>query len=475
MARNLKDANLLGATFFFKRGEGDQGTAVKLFPTIARQLAIHIPRLALVIQEAIRDNPDIATKALAEQFDKLLLRPLVKYKPLESSDPTVSSVVIVIDALDECEVDNDMRLVLRLLPCLKELRSLQLRILLTSRPELPIRLGFSDMSAYEYNEFVLHTVPKTTIESDILLFLDHRLSRIRKDRFLPQDWPGSEKVQSLVALSVPLFIYAATICRILEDSYWDPEESMNEILSYRSDGSSLDVSKLDGTYLPVLNRLLVNQGDKERKQIISEFQQVVGTIVTLKAPLSALVLSRLIDIRKGRISSRLNALHSVLSVPENEFSPVRLFHLSFRDFLLDRELHKRSPFWVDEKDAHRNLAARCLFVCHNRLKRNMCGLLSDGIQHAEVEPETIEQHFPPELKYACQYWTHHLVEGTAQNTPLMQDAFLFLQSHFLYWLEAMSLLGLIDETVETLGHLQSIFMVSFIHATLNPYLLILSV
>lgn len=40
IAKSFKGAKLLGANFFFKRGEGDRGNAMKLFPTIARQLAV---------------------------------------------------------------------------------------------------------------------------------------------------------------------------------------------------------------------------------------------------------------------------------------------------------------------------------------------------------------------------------------------------------------------------------------------------
>lgn len=71
------------------------------------------------------------------------------------------------------------------------------------------------------------------------------------DRSLPIDWPGDVSVQNLVVLSVPLFIFAATICRIFEDPQWDLIDSLYEILVHRNNGS-----KLDGTYLPVLNRLL---------------------------------------------------------------------------------------------------------------------------------------------------------------------------------------------------------------------------
>lgn len=73
MARSLKDTNYLGASFFFKRGEGDRGNAKKFFPTLIRQLMLRISELRFSVQKALNYNPDITSKSLREQFEKLLL------------------------------------------------------------------------------------------------------------------------------------------------------------------------------------------------------------------------------------------------------------------------------------------------------------------------------------------------------------------------------------------------------------------
>ena len=63
---------------------------------------------------------------------------------------------------------------------------------MTSRPELPIRLGFKQMSDGKYQDLVLYKVPKKTIEHDIALYLEHELEEIRKQRSLSPDWPGKD-------------------------------------------------------------------------------------------------------------------------------------------------------------------------------------------------------------------------------------------------------------------------------------------
>ncbi len=92
--------------------------------------------------------------------------------------------VVVIDALDECERDEDIRAILRLLERTKDIKAVSLRVFVTSRPELPIRLGFKQMSDGTYRDLVLHEVPRNTIERDITLFLEHELARIREQRSL---------------------------------------------------------------------------------------------------------------------------------------------------------------------------------------------------------------------------------------------------------------------------------------------------
>ncbi|KAJ6033760.1 hypothetical protein N7444_011531 [Penicillium canescens] len=141
--------------------------------------------------------------------------------------------------------------------------------------------GFSEIKNQDYQDLVLHDIPEAVTAHDISLFLNWRLSKIRKERSPPVDWPRNTDTQTLVVtLSVPLFIFAATVCRVFEDPQWDPVDSLTEILTHRSDGS-----QLNGTYLPVLNRLINNQNGKRKKQLIQEFQEVVGTIVMLESPL----------------------------------------------------------------------------------------------------------------------------------------------------------------------------------------------
>ncbi|OJJ00339.1 hypothetical protein ASPVEDRAFT_149300 [Aspergillus versicolor CBS 583.65] len=169
---------ILGASFIFKRGEQDRGNAKLLFSALAKQLGDAIPQRSSSIQHVIGKNPDIAGRGLEEQFQKLILQPLIALNP----GPT-STILIVIDALDECDQDGDVRDILELLPSVQESRSVQVRFLLTSRPDLPVKLGLQHL--------IIHEIPNPAIEHDIRLYLNNEFSRLQQECGLPTTGPGT--------------------------------------------------------------------------------------------------------------------------------------------------------------------------------------------------------------------------------------------------------------------------------------------
>jgi len=100
-----------GASFFFKRGEGDRGSASRFFATIIRQLVLKIPGMDTLIADVITSDPLIFNKALGEQFDKLIHQPLCKVNTPAGPCPIL---VLVVDALDECEKEVNIKTILNL-------------------------------------------------------------------------------------------------------------------------------------------------------------------------------------------------------------------------------------------------------------------------------------------------------------------------------------------------------------------------
>lgn len=468
IAQSFADEGVLGASFFFKRGERDRGSARILFTTIAAQLINKKPALAASVRDAIDADPALPNKALKDQLEYLIRNPL---QSLEGNPANPKRIILVIDALDECERDDDVRVIIRLLSQVRTLRSVRLRTFVTSRPELPVRLGFSNIKG-QYQHLVLHEIPKPIIEHDIATFLEYKLEEIRNeynglsssDRQLPSNWPGTGAIQTLVQMAVPLFIFAATTCRFIKDA---PTSRLNEVLSYHSMIEHDEFDQFDATYRPVLDRLIAEKKEAAKRSLVEEFRTVVGSIVLLAEPLSTASLAELLNTSSSIIDRRLISLHSVLSVPASAECPVRMFHLSFRDFLIDRDKRNTNPFWIDERATHEKIANRCLELLSsgNRLRKDICNLNMPGMARAEVEPALINSHLPADVRYACLYWVYHLEQSRlAEDKACITDdhqAYFFLKRHLLHWLEALSFLGKISQSIAMVRCLQSLVSVGY--------------
>ncbi|EXK25312.1 hypothetical protein FOMG_18009 [Fusarium oxysporum f. sp. melonis 26406] len=443
----------LGASFFFKRGEMDRGNLNKLMSTLAHQLALSIPRVAFFIKKALDSNPAIVGKSVTEQFEKLIQEPLSE---VAATPIAPSSVVMVIDALDECDQEADIRLLINIFSQAKTLRP-HLRVFLTSRPELPIRLGFSEVQG-SYQDLVLHDIPAQIVEHDIIVFLNDEFKKIRHDfnmpvgdeRKLPPDWPGRPTVQSLAQMAVPLFIFAATVCRFVGDSRRrNPRTRLQTVLNH---GNRNQGSQLEQTYTPILRSQITELRKEEREEVIKDFKVIVGSIVTLASPLSVTALSRLIGVLPEVVDERLDALHSVLSIPPERTMPVRLLHLSFRDYLVDPGNREMVEFWVDEKLAHQNLAKHCLRAMRSALHENICSLSFPGTRRSTADRSALEERIPPQLQYACLNWAYHHMEGVRESND-NDEVDDFLTAHFLHWVESLSLMGRVKECLDSLRSL----------------------
>ena len=276
------------ASFFFSRGQADLSGAGKLFTTLAAQLANTIPALEPLVYNAIIDNPE------SEQWKVLILQPLLQ---LGRESPRLQPIVLVIDALDGCEDEQDARLILRLFSQARDLnaQAVRMRIFITSRPETPIRLGFkNDIPASDHQDFILHHISQPTIEHDIAVLLGENLSIVLRDDYVGQSLTGD----------------------------------------------------LDDMYTKILMRS-ITPGSRDQQEQIAQFRQIVGSIVVMFDSLHTVTLCRPLGIRADMVHLRLHGLHSVLDAPTDQEDPIWLIHPSFRGFL-NKDRCSDLWFWVAE-------------------------------------------------------------------------------------------------------------------------------
>jgi hypothetical protein len=222
----LRSGRTLGASFFFSRDVDRLNTAKDFFTTIASQLALTRIDFANAIGKALESAPDALTKALHEQFRRLILDPLHNLCPQGAL-----STVIVIDALDECEKE-EAKTVLRLI--LQEIHRLpSFKVFITTRPE-PHVLDVGADPRYSTRHIRLN-ITKFDAERDLQVFLRSRLSSTYVQEKLPNlepDWEASDElIMSLAHAAGELFIVAATaVTFILDYDVNDPKHQAEALL-----------------------------------------------------------------------------------------------------------------------------------------------------------------------------------------------------------------------------------------------------
>ncbi|KAI9684565.1 MAG: hypothetical protein M1822_005653 [Bathelium mastoideum] len=469
-AREWYDQERLGASFFFSRGGGEVGHAGLFVTTIAVQLACRQSTLRRLICDAMKDDIDIASKSLTHQWRQLVLGPLSKLDSNESP----SLFLLVIDALDECKNGRDVQIVLQLLAETRSLKKFRLKTLLTSRPELHIRHGFSQIPIKEHQEFALHDISRFVVDKDIQTFLEHNFESLRQDIAEEAHWPGSHDIMELVRRAGGLFIWAATAYRFVRLGRQLATKRLRKILESNSGIAGVPEEQLDDIYNFVLEHAFHSHDDdehismsytgEEKEELSYLLRHVLGSAVILCSPLSIYSLSKLLGHRKEKIDRILENLHALLDIPDGldaSNRPLRLHHPSFRDFILTKSRCKDPRLWVDEQDAHQTLAGNCIHLMSRFLKQDLCNTGSPGTPITDVESTQVNRYIPLEVQYACLYWTQHLQESQERLYDNDQ-VHKFLQVHFLHWMEALSWMRKASEAIHAIALLESTVLVSLL-------------
>ena len=459
----------LGASFFCSRDYEDRSNLQAIFPTLAFQLAYRYPLFRKELLHVLRACPDVRQESLCSQMEKLIVGPLKA-----AHTPTL----IIIDALDECKDDEPASAILSILSrYMGEIPNV--KFFITGRPEPRIRSGFRLKSLLPITEVLkLHEVKPETVDNDIKLFFQTQLTNIVEDRSdcnSTGDWPGPADVEILCKKAAGFFIYAATVVKFVASKNHKPTRQLDLIISFPQRTSHEGRSGIDLLYSQVLEQA-VSSMHMDDKGLHSSFRTVVGAVLLVFNPLSVEALSDL--LRVSDISTTLRSLHSLLLVPTSTVAPICVFHKSFPDFLTDQGRCTDHRFFVDPQIHHRDILLSCFNVMSSRLERNICKL-DDHVPLTKVEdlPTRRTTYIGDTLKYACRFWTDHLVRipGHGPGIHEVQKAIdKFFKKYLLYWIEVLSLVGTLNVGVHALNDIQRWYLlVSCVEHLLRKHLFML--
>ena len=463
LAHNLSERKQLGASFFFSRGRGDRGNASKFFTSIAYKLAFWDTEnrgLAPLIRKAFDQYPDITERAKREQWKHLIQEPLSQ---MEGCFAHGTILVFVIDALDECEDDRDVRLILRILFEATGYDHIQFRVFMTGRPSASVQ--HDAFLGIDYRPLVLHEIERHIVQQDLRIFFEYELRSIKEKHRLIGDFPGKDELEILVQRTGELFIYATTICRFIGERAHPPPRKRLEMILQNNSSSISALKNLDQLYIQILQEAVpMTDSAQDKAEFCSYFKVFIGAILGLFSSLSVTSLAALLSADLDDIHLTLDSLGAILNIPQKNNATVSLLHPSFRDFLLDKARCTDPDFWVDSARTHVTLTERCLSLMAASLKRDICELKLPGTLTEEIDPGKVREKIPAELEYACTYWVRHLesclqAPSSISISDLLHRTLRFLEQNILYWFEALSLLGKMHESVLMLATISALAQV----------------
>ena len=434
VAERLFAEGNLGASFFCSRNFEDSSNLHFIFPTLAFQLAHKYHDFRSHFVSLLRSNPDVVYQSLYSQMQKLIAEPLRK---------TGISTVIVIDALDECKDDEPSSAILSVLGRFVEEIS-KVKFFITGRPEPRIKTGFRlPLLSDSTDVFVLHDVHPSLIENDIRIFLKHDLSELAQRRQL-EGWPSDELVELLCRRAAGLFVYAVATIKFLDSNTHLPEHRLDVILklpeSTVPEGKTRFDSRttLDSLYTSIFQAAF----SEEDPDVDSKVRTTVGTIVMVVNPLPPPAIAELIGLEPKEVTLYLTLIQSLLVIGEDPVQPVKPFHKSFPDFIVDPSRCVEKRFCISPERLHFELATNCLRLMNNLLEQDLLSLPEYTLNSEIGDLQTrIDGRVSIALRYACRSWHHHLTESRGEITDIIPYLRIFLETKFLAWLEVLSVLG----------------------------------
>jgi len=439
----------LGASFFCSRDFEDRSNLQAIFPTLAFQLAYRYLPFREELLQVLRVNPGVAQESLCSQMERIIIGPL---------KASCIRTLIIIDALDECRDEEPASALLSVLSRYVD-ETPNVKFFITGHPEPRIRSGFRLKPLQPITEVLrLHDVKHSSVDSDIKLFFRTWLAEIAKTRSdcnFTEDWPNPSNINVLCEKAAGFFIYASTVVKFIALKNRTPTEQLDRIISLPQNTTHEGRSGIDLLYTQVLEQA-VDDMDPDAEEIYSRFRTSVGAVLLVFNPLSMTALSDL--LRVSNISTTLRTLHSLLLVPESTEDPIRAFHKSFPDFLMDPVRCKDERFFVEPAVHHTEVLLSCLCLMGERLKRNICNL-DDYAVLSEVKDLHARKkvYIGEALEYACRFWSNHLsmVPSNSSCVGEVQKAIKeFFTRDLLYWIEVLALMGNLDVGVYAINDVE---------------------
>ncbi|KAF3288102.1 hypothetical protein TWF132_008080 [Orbilia oligospora] len=429
---NDKSSDKLLACFLFQGTDSPINNATAALRSLIYMLVDQHPALILTI----REKYDASGKQLFQDPNAWFALSTILTSILE--DFKQCKVCIVIDALDECITDLFKLLDL----VIQTSKFSHVQWILSSRNITDIERGLQ--SHISHTRLGLEQEENAELVSKAVeTYIKHSIAELKS--VFEDEFEVSKLHDTMLEKSNGTFLWVSLITKELKRANsWE----LNQILEEFPED-------LWRVYIRMIDQ--VKQQRPETQRLCS---LILSTVAVVYRPLhleEISVLSQLpkdISRKPGIVRKLVNQCGSFFTIRE---SYVYIIHQSAMDFLSSKGIGLLLPNNEWRTESHRMIFSQSLKVLSDTLRRDIYNLKELDFSTTNISTPDPDPLVP--IRYSCIYWIDHfgLVKPSQSdvNSQEEKSILVFLKGHFLHWLEALSLIGKIQEGIRVILLLES--------------------
>ncbi|KAL6831257.1 hypothetical protein J3E69DRAFT_354190 [Trichoderma sp. SZMC 28015] len=357
------------------------------------------------------------------------------------NDPNLQSLIIIIDALDECQ--TNLSQLLNLIAKNLSSSSSKIKWLFSSRNEQNI---IDALATAKSKRAISLELNADSVSKAIEDYIDHQVQALSTLKEYTKDQEAKVK-KYLHENANGTFLWVALVCAQLKGaSRCDPLPKSSEFPAELNSLYRRMITKVCDPRMPGQGREILAIATLTRRPLtIKEFNSLVNTSEDHRQSLE-LVWGDILGYCGSFLTLRNGTVYFV--------------HQSAKDFLITEA---SAQLFSDGLGlVHTNIFQHCISAMHKTLRRDMCGLKKPGCLASEATLDQVKSGTLTSVAYCCVYWIHHFEQSVtgplldiSDNTERHKMLYTFLSEKYVYWLEALSLLKSIFTGMEGLQRLKN--------------------
>jgi hypothetical protein len=162
-------------------------------------------------------------------------------------------------------------------------------------------------------------------------------------------------------------------------------------------------------------------------------------------------IAELAGVRPNLVKKWVDDLSSLLYRDEGANGGIRVRHLSISDFFISDVPATIMSTYEMRTSSWASLASQTMI---DQLRFNICKLEDSRLANADIKDlqSRIEQNISDALQYSCLYWSNHLCSSPKNDDRRVWEQLRkFFEGRYpLFWIEVLSLMGMVSISVPSL-------------------------